>query len=68
MYWWSDSLSHPRECHWSEVCMLMHGGNIQDIHIQTHRSNLLQQMVEQMYYQKYHMDNLYMMVNFPMVH
>ncbi|CAI8038973.1 hypothetical protein GBAR_LOCUS21697 [Geodia barretti] len=20
MYWWSDSLHHPRECHWSGIC------------------------------------------------
>ena len=24
MYWWSDSLSHPRECHWSGMCSMVH--------------------------------------------
>ena len=37
MYCWSDSLSHPRECHWSAMCMPFHSY----LHIQTHRSNQL---------------------------
>ena len=45
MYWWSDI--HPKECRWGGICTLHFLSYIQDIHIQTHRSNLLQQMVGQ---------------------